>query len=297
MASSGDIAVADRREARERLVGILLIVASAALFGCVDGLSKLLTEVASVSQIVWARYALAMPVLLAMTPAATRSTLFRTGRPGLLVLRGLTPIGVSIAMVLAVRYMPLAEATVILFAAPFLVVALSVPVLDERVNLSRWIAVAVGFIAVIVVARPGFDELSHFAIFPMIGAVFYAIMQLVTRRATAAGERPLTILAWTLLAGTVAATPALFLSWQPLGLKGWLLMLGLGTSFGFAQLMMIAGFARAPAALLAPLAYVQIVSAVIFGMVVFHAVPDAWTLAGIVMIIGSGIYVVRHRGA
>ena len=72
-------------------------------------------------------------------------------------------------------------------------------------------------------------------------------------------------------------------------------MLALGTTFGIAQLMMIRGFAHAPAALLAPLSYVQIVSATIFSVAVFHEVPDAWTLLGIVMIIGSGIYVVRRR--
>jgi drug/metabolite transporter (DMT)-like permease len=280
---------------RERLLGIALVVLSAATFALVDGFSKLLTDGASVAQIVWARYALALPVLLAMTPPSKLPTLFRTARPGLLVLRGLTPIGVSIAMVLAVRHMPLAEATVILFAAPFLVVALSVPVLGERVGVSRWVAVAIGFVAVLVVARPGFDELSHYAVFPMIAAVFYAVMQLVTRRAAASGERPLTILAWTLLTGTVVASPALVFFWQPLDLRSWLLMLCLGTSFGIAQRMMIAGFARAPAALLAPLSYVQIVSAVVFGLVVFRDVPDLWSLLGIVMIVGSGIYVVRQR--
>lgn len=285
----------DQSQARERLIGILLVVASSATFGCVDGFSKLLVDTSSLPQIVWARYALAMPVLLIMTPPAKLSTLFRTARPGLLILRGLTPIGVSIAMVLAVRYMPLAEATVILFAAPFLVVALSVPILGERVSPSRWVAVVIGFLAVMIVARPGFDELSHFAVFPMIAAVFYAFMQLVTRRAAASGERPLTILAWTLLTGIVVSSPVLAFTWEPVGLEGWLLMLGLGTSFGIAQRMMIAGYARAPAALLAPLSYMQIVSAVVFGIIVFGDIPDIWTMLGIVMIAGSGIYVVRQR--
>jgi drug/metabolite transporter (DMT)-like permease len=281
--------------ARERLLGIALVVFSACCFGFVDGFSKLLSNEASVAQIVWARYALALPILLVTTTPAKLPALFKTRRRALQILRGLTPIVISVTMVLAVRYLPLSEATVILFAAPFLVVLLAVPVLGERVTASRLIAVTVGFAAVLVVARPGFSEVSRYAVFPLIAALFYAALQLITRRVAASGERAVTTLAWTLLTGIVVVTPFAWLTWQPLDGRGWALMIGLGTIFGIAQLTMIRGFAHAPAALLAPLAYVQIASAVLFSMVVFHETPDAWTLLGIAMIAGSGIYVVRQR--
>ena len=284
-----------RSQARERLIGIVLVIASASIFACVDGFSKMLAETNSVAQIVWTRYALALPILLATTRPSQLPILFQTRRPGLQILRGLAPLAVSVGMVFGVRYLPLAEATVILFAAPFLVAAFSVPLLGERVHASSWIAVAVGFTAVLVVARPGVSELSLFALFPLVGAVFYAALQLITRRLAAAGERAETTLAWTLLTGIVVSSPFALYFWEPLDLEGWALMLAIGTSFGIAQLMMIRGFAHAPAALLAPLSYVQIVSATIFSVAVFHEVPDAWTLLGIVMIIGSGIYVVRRR--
>ena len=128
-----------------------------------------------------------------------------------------------------------------------------------------------------------------------MGAVFYAALQLITRQLAMAGERAETTLAWTLLTGIVVSSPFVVYFWQPLDVRGWALMFGVGISFGAAQLMMIRGFAHAPAALLAPLSYVQIVSATIFSVAVFHDVPDVWTLLGIVMIIGSGIYVVRRR--
>jgi drug/metabolite transporter (DMT)-like permease len=287
---------ADQRDrARERLLGIILVVLSASIFAGVDGLSKLLADTSSVAQIVWARYALALPILLATTQPSQLPTLFRTRQPGLQILRGLAPVMVSIAMVFGVRYLPLAEATVILFAAPFLVAALSVPLLGERVHASTWVAVVIGFAAVLIVARPGFSELSLFALFPLVGAIFYAALQLITRRIAATGERSETTLAWTLLTGIVVATPFALFFWQPLDVRGWALMFGLGGTFGLAQLMMIRGFAHAPAALLAPLSYAQIVAAAIFGVVVFHDVPDVWTLLGIVMIIISGVYVVRRR--
>ena len=287
--------MASKNEARERLLGIILVIVSASIFAFVDGFSKLLSDTNAVAQIVWARYALALPILLLTTPPAQLTTLFRTQQPGMQILRGLAPVGVSIAMVFGVHYLPLAEATVILFAAPFLVAGLSAPLLGEEVHASTWIAIAVGFLAVLIVARPGFGELSLFTLFPLVGAVFYAALQLITRRIAATGERAETTLAWTLLTGIVVSTPFVIYFWQPLDIRGWTLMLGIGGTFGIAQLMMIRGFAHAPAALLTPLSYVQIVSATIFGVAVFGDVPDAWTLLGIVMIIGSGIYIVRRR--
>lgn len=287
----------DRARSRERLTGILLIVLSASLFGLVDAISKLLTEHQSFAQIVWARYALGLPMLLLGTPPSALRHLFRTKRPGLQILRGLTPIGVSISMVFAVRYMPLAEATVILFAAPLFVVALSAPLLGELVRLSNWIAVCVGFAAVVMVARPGVGQISHLAVIPLVGAFFYAIMQIVTRRVAAAGERSQTTLAWTLMTGMVISTPLALALWEPLDTRGWLLMLSLGTVFGIAQLLMIRGFALAPAGLLAPLSYVQVVSAAILSVAIFGELLDVWTLLGIVMIVASGLYVVRERNA
>jgi drug/metabolite transporter (DMT)-like permease len=284
-----------RDQARQRLLGIGLVVLAAVFFAFIDGFSKLLSDTASVAQIVWARYTLAVPVLILMTGPAKLPTLLGTTRPGLLILRGLTPLAVSTSMAFGVRYLPLAETTVILFAAPFLVVALSVPMLGEKVHASHWIAVAVGFAAVLLVARPGYSALSHFALFPLAGAFFNALQQLVTRKVAATGERAGTTLAWTLLTGMAVSTPAAIRFWQPLDLEGWTLMLAVGTVFGFSQLMMIRGFAHAPAAMLTPLSYVQIISAVIFGVVVFGESPDLCTVLGIVMIVGSGIYVVRRR--
>ena len=279
------------------MLGIAFIVLSSAIFGAVDGFSKILADTQSVGQIVWTRYALALPVLFGMTRPSQWAGLFRSTSPGLPIVRGLTPLTISITMVLGVRYMPLAETTVILFAAPFLVVALSAPLLGERVRASTWIAVCIGFLAVVIVARPGFSEISHYAIFPLIAAVFFALLQLITRQLGARGEKPVTTLAWTLLVGCIASTPFAIATWEPVVGSDWLIMLGLGLVFGFAQLFMARAFAHAPASVLTPFTYIQIIAAVIFGAVVFGDLPDAWSFLGIAMIIGAGVYVVRSRAA
>ncbi len=266
--------MADPSESRDVLRGILFILLAASFFGAVDGLSKLLAPTQSVAQILWTRYALAIPLLLAsMRPSEWTST-FSTRHPWLQIVRGMTPLTVGVGMVLGVRYLPLAEATAVLFAGPFFIVALSKPLLGERVGPASWIGVAVGFVAVLVVARPGLSDLSKYTVFPALAALFYAFLQLITRRLGALGEKPTTTLAWTLLVGGIASTPVAILNWEPVSMTAWLYMAGLGTVFGLAQLLLIRAFTYAPAGVLAPFNYWQIVSAVIFGLVVFHDVPD-----------------------
>ena len=286
-----------QRSARDQPRGIILLLLSVSLFAAVDGVSKLLADAQSVGQIMWARYALALPLLLATHRPTEWANLFRTARPGLQIARAVAPLFVGGSMVMAVRFLPLAEATVILFAAPFLVVALSGPFLGERVPLPSWIGVIIGFAAVVVVARPGFTELSRFAVFPLSGAIFYALFQLLTGRLAASGETADTTLAWTLAVGVVVTTPLAAFTWVPVAPTAWLLIMVLGISFGLAQALLVRAFSYAPASLLAPFSYAQIIAATIFGIVVFTAVPDFWTFVGMAMIIGAGIYVTQSRAA
>ena len=286
-----------QRVLHERLRGIVLLLLSVSLFAVVDGISKVLAETQSVGQIVWARYALAVPVLFAIHRPRDWAKLFRTTRPGLQILRAVAPLLVGASMVVAVRYLPLAEATVILFAAPFMVVAMSGPFLGERVPIASWIGVIIGFTAVVIVARPGFGEFSMFAVFPLAGAVFYALFQLLTGRLAAAGETADTTLTWTLCAGAAITTPIAALTWAPVSSTAWLLVIVLGLTFGLAHALVVRAFSHAPASLLAPFSYFQIIAATIFGMVVFAAVPDLWTFVGIAMIIGAGVYVTQSRAA
>ena len=281
----------------DKLRGILFLIIAVGCFGAVDGLSKMLIDTQSFGQIMLARYALALPLLLAITSPAKWPELFRTQSAMWQIIRGLLPVIIGGLMVFAVTFLPLAEATVILFAGPFFVVALSGWLLGEKVSLSSWIGVAVGFLAVLIVARPGFDELSHYALFPAVAAVFYALFQLLTRRLGTSGEAPVTTLAWTLVVGNAVAIPLAIADWQPPSANGWMLILGLGITFGAGQYFLAKAFALAPANVLTPFTYFQILSAVIFGVVVFGDIPDAWTFLGIAMILAAGLYVFgRNRG-
>ncbi len=275
--------------------GILLLIASVSCFGAVDGLSKMLIDSQSFGQIMLARYVPAMAGLLLFTGPWNWGNLFETRMPGLQIARGLTPLLIGGLMVFAVRYLPLAEATVILFAGPFFVVALSGWMLGERVGLSSWIGVAVGFLAVLIVARPGFDALSHYTIYPLLAAVFYALLQLLSRKLGTAGEKTAATVAWTLAVGCVITLPLALMDWRAPSPSAWLLFLCLGVSFGLGQYFLAKAFFAAPANVLAPFSYFQIVSAALFGLVVFHDIPDAWTFAGMALILAAGAYVFGRK--
>lgn len=281
----------------ERTSAILLLVVAVSCFGAVDGFSKILVDSQSFGQIMLARYAPALVALLAAGGPGSWRGMYSTRRPGLQVIRGLSPVCVGGLMVFAVRYLPLAEATVILFAGPFIVVALSQRMLGEQVDPASWLAVAIGFLAVLIVARPGIDALSKYTIFPAAAAVFYAILQLLSRRLASLGELPRTTVAWTLLVGTLVSLPLAVMDWRSPDLYHWVILLCLGVSFGSGQLLLTKAFALAPANVLTPFSYVQIISAAIFGWLVFHNVPDAWTISGMVLIVGAGVYVFGRNPA
>ena len=267
------------------------------MFSVVDALSKVLAETQSIGQVVFARYIFALIIVLATTHPKRIRTLFHTTRPGFQIVRAFGPICVSFTMVLAVHHLPLAEATVILFAAPFLVVIMAGPILGERVHPSSWIGVVLGFAAVVMVARPGFSDLSQFLIYPLAAAFFYALYQITTRALTAKGENPRTTLAWTLVIGAIVSIPIAIATWQPVSPETWLFMIGLGVSFYLAQWLMVTAYANATAGLLAPFAYAQVIAATIISFTFFQAAPDLWTIAGVVLITASGAYVARAQAS
>jgi drug/metabolite transporter (DMT)-like permease len=286
-----------RHHLRERpatLAGVGLVVAAVTLFAVMDAAGKVLAERHSVAQVVWARYAFALPVLLATAPRHAWPVLFRVATPWLQAARALMPLLASFAVVAGLGLLPLAEVTALTFASPLVVVALSRPLLGERVPLHGWVAVAVGFVGILVIVRPGAGAVAWAALFPLGCAFCFALFQLATRH-VGRNDQPAATLSWTIGVGLAVATPLLLTGWRPVAFDAWLLMALSGLCFGGAQHLLILAFRAAPAALLAPFTYAQIVPAVLLGVVLFGAVPDVWVVIGTAVVVGSGLYVLQQR--
>ena len=276
------------------LAGIGLVVLGVTLFAVMDACSKALAETQSLLQIVWARYAFAVPVILVTTPRAIWPVLFRVASPALQAFRGLLPMAASFAVVAGLALLPLAEVTALTFASPLVVVALSGPLLRERTSPHDWLGVLVGFAGILVIVRPGAGAIAWAALLPLACAVCLALFQLATRM-VGRSDHPAATLAWTIAVGLVVTTPLPVLDWRPIGAQAWAMMIFSGLCFGAAQFCLAGVFRNAPAALLAPFTHTQIAPALVLGFVPFGAVPDLWAAAGTAVVIAAGLHVLHRR--
>jgi drug/metabolite transporter (DMT)-like permease len=274
------------------LAAIGLILSAMLVFSLMDGLSKVLTAEYPVLQIAWARYffilAFLAPFLLRDGARRLRST-----RPHLQIARGFCMLGSSVLFVAGLARMPIADATSLGFVSPFFVTALSIPLLSEKVGVRRWSALLVGFVGVLIVIRPGSAAFNPAAFLPIASAACWAVGLIITRMMHSS-DQVLTTLAWSTAVGFAALTPAVLPGWQPPSLAGWAIFVCISALSTVGQLCLISGFRFAPASLLAPFSYSQIVWATLIGFFVFATLPDAQTWIGAAIVVASGLYVL-HR--
>jgi len=268
---------------------ILLVIAAVTLYATIDGLAKLMMQDMDVMQIIWARFAFALP-LLPIIVGRRWPELLHVERPGLLIARGLIPIVAGISIVLALSAMPLADATALMFVSPLMLTALAVPLLGEHVGLHRWSAVVIGFLGVLVIVRPGGGAMQGVALLPLLTALLYALYQIATR-VLSRTTPPLVSFAYMVIVGTVGSTLALPFVWRTPDALGWTLMAASGLLHGLAHYLVTRAFALAPAAVLAPFNYAQLIGATAFGYLVFGDLPDRWTIVGALVIVAAGLYV------
>ena len=274
------------------LRGALLCVAALALFACMDTVTKYLAQSHAVPLIVGVRYLgnlLLMTVLFGPTHGRV---MVRTQRTGLVVLRGVCLACASLFIALALQRMPVAETTAITFLAPILLVVVAGPVLGERIGWVGWAATLFGFAGVLLIARPGSGLVASGVLFVLCAVAMNLGYQLLSR-VLAASETTFALLFYTALTGTILYGLALpwFIEDRAPSLLEAALMLSLGVYGGLGHFLFTAAFRYAPASLLAPLNYLQLLWAGLLGWIVFGHVPDAVSLLGMAIVAGSGVLV------
>jgi drug/metabolite transporter (DMT)-like permease len=286
-------APASPRDLAERpLPAIGLALVAVLLFSLQDALSKILAASLSPVEVLWGRY---LAILLLLAPAVLRAPrrMLRTSQPGLQLARGVSVTGAALFFVAGLARLPLADAAAIAFASPLLVTALSIPLLGERVGPRRWAAVAVGFLGVLIVVRPGSGAIGWAALYPLASAACWALSLVVTRRMRG-GDAPTTTLFHSTAIGFLLASLMLPGVWQAADARAWSLMALTGVLSAVGQYLLIAALLRGPASLVAPFSYSQMIWSTLLGYLVFAAVPTASTWVGGLFIVGSGIYT-AHR--
>jgi drug/metabolite transporter (DMT)-like permease len=279
---------------RARLTGIALMCGAVGCFAFLDADAKYLGRHMDVLEVVWARYTFAFVFALAWSNPITRPGMLSSARPGLQIARSALLLGSTVLNFFAIKYLQLDQALTILFATPFLVAALAGPVLGEWVGPRRWAAIAVGFLGVLVVTRPGFSAIHPAAALSAGGTLCYALYSLATRILTRTDSNETTLF-YSNLVGFIAMAPLVGFVWTtPDSLLTGLLMLAAGALASLGHFLLIAAHRLAPASLLSPFIYSQLAWTVALGFFVFGDVPNRWTLAGAGIVIASGLYLL-HR--
>ncbi|MEE8499988.1 MAG: DMT family transporter [Kiloniellales bacterium] len=272
--------------------GILWMLATTFCFVSMDALAKYLSQSYPVLQVVWARYVFHLLILaLVLGPRLPR--VVRTGRLGLQFLRSLFLLGATGLFFAALSFIPLADATAIMFVAPILVTAMSVPLLGEHVGPQRWASVVVGFLGALVIIRPGSDAMEPAALLALGAASCYGFYQIATRRLSAT-DAPLTTLMYSAAVGVLVSCAVVPFFWVTPSPADWLAMMGLGLFGALGHFALIKAFQAATAVTVTPFGYVNLLWAVLFGFVMFGELPDAWTVLGAAIIAASGLYIL-HR--
>ncbi|PZF78736.1 EamA/RhaT family transporter [Aestuariivirga litoralis] len=273
-----------------RLTGIVLMMAAMVFFTLLDATAKHLVQSLPPVVAVFGRYAVALGLSIAVILRKGDLALVTTSYPKLQVLRGLLLMASTALNFTAIIYLQLAQTAAIFFSIPLWVCALSVPILGEKVGLRRWIAVAIGFLGVLVIMRPGTGSFHWAMLLSVTASLCGAVYNIVTRK-VGGRDRAETSLFYVGLVGAAAAALPLPFVWKtPQGIE-WLLLGFMGLAGTIGHFMLIQAHRLAPASALAPYMYTQIVWMIAVGYLFFGDVPDLWTLVGAAIVVASGLFV------
>jgi drug/metabolite transporter (DMT)-like permease len=293
---TGDVLSEAATQRRQRLAGIALMCSAVALFACLDTIAKYLNTQMDSFEVVWARYTSAFVLTLFVSNPFTQAGLLRSRRPFLQVTRGALLFASTALNFLALRWLQLDEALSIVFTFPFIVAIASGPMLGEWIGWRRWSAIGVGFAGVLLIVRPGFQGMHPAAGISLAATVCYGLYA-VTTRIVARVDSNQTSLFFNNAVGAALMLPVIPFVWQPPA--SWpigLMLLGTGVLGSLGHYFLIAGHKLAPASVLAPFIYTQLIWVVIFGYLVFDHVPTVWTMSGAALVVGSGLYMLwRER--
>jgi len=272
-------------------LAILMIITTGVLLAGMDSTAKFLALELPIFLVLWGRYFFHTVITFSVYAGKRRSFSFlRARRPGLQLIRAVSLFGATSFMYVAITHMPLGDAAAIQFMAPVLVTLLSGVFLGEHVGPRRLVAVALAFIGVLLVARPGSGVLGWTVLYPFVTAVLLAVYMLMTR-IIRTKDNPDSTTFYSTAVGALVLTVMMPFFWQPLELTQLALMVSMGMAGAAGHDLLVKAFHSAEASMLAPFTYSQVVGAIVWGYLVFGDVPSIWTTCGATLIIGRGIYV------
>ena len=277
-------------------LGVVYMIMSVLFFSFMDILIKITDEYA-VGQVMFFRAVFGLIPIFFLIPKNRLRDFYKTKHVGLHFYRSFFGAIAMAAIFIGLRNLQLAEVTSLAFSGPIWVVIFSMIFLSEKIRAKRWVAVGLGFIGVLIISKPGFDNLNYYYIFPIIFCIGFAGVSILIRKLTLAGET-----VWLIAFYFSVASGLGGLATFPLG--DWImptkydlvLLILVGLLGGIANLTLTQSYKLAEVTLTTPLKYLSLVFAIIFGFYFFNEVPSFNTLLGAgLIVISSGIIFFREN--
>lgn len=272
---------------------IALAITGFGFFAIADCCAKWLSDYYWVGQVisVSSLFSLIFMLFIAKYLGGLKQTL-QTKKRRIHCLRGLCHAIISFLVVLAFSKLPFAQTYTLFFISPFIATILSIPLFKEKVSTHGWISIILGFIGVLVILRPGFGIFNPWLLLPLLSAFFISTLFLLAKT-LGSEETPLSLafypIVTTLIVSTAYSIP-FFTSIELMHMPIYILQ---GITLTFGMIGVAGAFRMGKSAIVSPFHYTQIIWAVILGYLVFAEKPDIWTLIGGIIIIGSGIYLIK----
>ena len=277
--------------------GMLLMLASVALFSLMDAGLKLLSAHYPPFQVAALRGLSSLPLVLAWALWTVGPRALLRVRWPLHLLRGVLGIAMMASFVYALKRLPLSTAYSIFFVAPLLITAVSVPILGEKVGPRRWSAIAVGLVGVLVVLRPTGEGMLTWAGLAVLVAAFGYAVSAITVRVLARTDPSQAITFWLLALMALGAGALALPGWVPLRAQDLWIVGGIGVAGAIGQYAITEAFRLAEASRVAPLEYSALVWGLLLDLTLWGVLPDAVTWIGAAIIIASGLYLIRREKA
>ncbi len=272
-------------------LGIAFMCVACALFPVQNAVVKLLTGLYPYQEVVWVRLAAHLVLMCIVFLPRRGLALLRTRAPIQQVICSMGLLGATVFFFSAAKSIGVTDAIAISFISPLVVTFLAWPLLGERITPIRLASVVIGFAGVLIVIRPGSSVFQWASLLIVASSISYAVYQIIVRR-VAAVDSPATTAFYSALGCTLVTSFMVPFHWRtPDNWQDVALMLSLGVSGGFGHYCVARAFSYAPANLIAPLNYTQMIGSVVIGYLMFAEVPDFYTWLGSAVIIAAGLLV------
>ena len=276
--------------ARNRLTGIGLVSLTYLVFALLDGSAKWLVGTMPVIMVVWLRFATHVVVAGAVLFPLKGLALVKTSHWRWHLVRALMFMAMTGINFWALQYLQLTVTSSIFFSVPLIIALASASFLGEKLPPGKWIAIITGFAGVLVIVRPWGAEFHPAMLASVVNALLYAVFMMMTRR-LAAYDSPETIQYLPAVGAAIGLAPFAIAAWEtPDGWLEWTVACLMGVLGGLGHYLLALAHRYAPASVIAPFLYQQVIYMALFGYLVFGDVPSAWVWLGAAVVIGSGLY-------